>query len=128
MLEAALLGLINVLKCFECNQFRLDFVNTFGEGLLHYAAKGNQKKMTNYLLLRGCDPNVCNKFNESPIFIAAEMGSMSVLHLLYNHSLTKVDIADKFGDTIMHFAARDGQIDALQLILEKTHKLITRKN
>ena len=41
MLEAAQLGMINVLKCFESNQFRLDFTNTFGEGLLHFAAKGN---------------------------------------------------------------------------------------
>ena len=41
------------------------------------------------------------------------MGSMNVLTLLYNHSTTKADLADKFGDTIMHFAARDGQIDAL---------------
>ena len=46
MLEAALMGMVNVLKCFESPQYRLDFTNTFGEGLLHFAAKGNQKKMT----------------------------------------------------------------------------------
>ena len=75
MLEAAALGLINVLKALENPQYRLDFVNNFNEGLLHYAAKGNQEKMVHYLLLRGCDPNAVNKFLESPIFIAAEMGS-----------------------------------------------------
>ena len=41
MLSAAQLGLINCLKTCECPQYRLDYVNGFGEGLLHYAAKGN---------------------------------------------------------------------------------------
>ena len=41
MLMAAQLGLINCLKVCECPQYRLDYVNSFGEGLLHYAAKGN---------------------------------------------------------------------------------------
>jgi ankyrin repeat protein len=58
MLEAASLGLINVIKAFESNMYRLDFTNAFGEGLLHYAAKGNQERMVHYLLLRKIDPNV----------------------------------------------------------------------
>ncbi len=41
MLEAATLGLINVIKALESNMYRLDFTNAFGEGLLHYAAKGD---------------------------------------------------------------------------------------
>ena len=45
MLEAAELGLINVLKSFESPQYRLDFINNLGEGLLHFAAKGDQEKM-----------------------------------------------------------------------------------
>lgn len=58
MLEAATIGLINVIKALESNQYRLDYCNAFGEGLLHYAAKGNQEKMVAYLLLRKVDPNV----------------------------------------------------------------------
>ena len=58
MLEAAHLGLINVMKACENPQYRINHVNHFGEGLLHYAAKGNQEQMVHYLLLRGIDPNV----------------------------------------------------------------------
>ena len=57
LLEAALLGLINVMKVVANPQYRIDYVNAFGEGLLHYAAKGNQEKTVHYLLLRGLDPN-----------------------------------------------------------------------
>ena len=56
------------------------------------------------------------------------MGSKQVLHTLYQDKRTKVDLADKFGDTIMHFAARDGQLEILEYILEKTRKLISRTN
>ena len=58
MLEASLLGEINVVKSLECPQYTIAYVNSFGEGLLHYAAKGNQEKMVAYLLKRGIDPNV----------------------------------------------------------------------
>lgn len=128
MLEAAQLGLVNVIKAFESPQFRIDYVNNFGEGLLHYAAKGNQERMVHYLLLRGLDPNVANKFRESPLFIAAEMGSKQVLHTLYSDRRTKTEISDKFGDTILHFAARDGQLEIVEYILEKTKKLMNKEN
>ena len=64
--------------------------------------------MVHYLLLRGLDPNVCNKFRESPIFIAAEMGAVQVFHTLWSDKRTRIDIKDKFDDTLVHFAARDG--------------------
>ena len=129
MLEASLLGLINVVRALECPQYRLEtYVNGFGEGLLHYAAKGNQEKMVAYLLKRGIDPNIQNKFKETPIFIAAEMGAKQVLHTLYSDRRTKADLQDKFGDTIMHFAARDGQFECLEYIISKTKKLMNVTN
>ena len=69
------------------------------------------------------DPNPLNKLNESPIFLAAEQGSMHVLKILYGDQRTKVDLINKFGDTIMHLAARDGQYEALEYILVNTKKL-----
>ena len=35
---------------------------------------------------------------------------------------------DKFDDTIMHFAARDGQLEILEYIINKSKKLINNKN
>lgn len=41
MLLAAMHGLVNVIKYFESMNYPLTSVNAFGEGLLHFAAKGN---------------------------------------------------------------------------------------
>ena len=49
-----------------------------------------------------------NKFLETAMFIAAEMGSEQVLHILASDKRTKIDAQDKFGDTVLHFACRDG--------------------
>jgi len=35
--------------------------------------------MVHYLLLRGLDPNIQNKFNETPLFSAAESGKLEVV-------------------------------------------------
>ena len=52
MLYAAQFGLINIIKFIESEgpQNNINFVNNFGEGLLHYAAKGDNAKMVSYLL------------------------------------------------------------------------------
>lgn len=64
--------------------------------------------MVSYLLQKGCDPNVQNKFLETPMFIAAEMGAELVLNILASDKRTKIEHQDKFGDTVLHFACRDG--------------------
>ena len=46
--------------------------------------------MLAWLLQKGADPNQLNKFKESPIFIAAENGSMQVLHTLFTDKRTKL--------------------------------------
>ena len=60
LLYAAQFGLINIIKFIETEspQFQLNYTNSFGEGLLHYAAKGNQPKMVSYLLQKNIDPNM----------------------------------------------------------------------
>jgi len=78
------------------------------------------------LLLRGLDPNVENKFLETPIFIAAEMGSINVLALLLDFNGTRVDKQDKFGDNIMHVAARDGQHEVISYLINKYGKRLFR--
>jgi hypothetical protein len=41
--------------------------------------------------LKGVDPNQENKFLETPIFIAAEMGSLTVLNVLAGDKRTKIE-------------------------------------
>ena len=81
MLLAACHGLISVIKFFA-PQVNLSYKNSFEDTLLHYAAKGGQAKMSLYLLLKGSDPQSQNKFNETPIFLAAEAGHLDVVNIL----------------------------------------------
>ena len=130
MLYAAQFGLINIVKFIESEspQFNLSYANAFGEGLLHYAAKGNQAKMVSYLLQKGVDPNMQNKFLETPMFIAAEMGSEQVLHILASDKRCRIDHQDKFGDTVLHFACRDGQFEIVAYLVKKSRRLARIKN
>lgn len=45
---------------------------------------------------------------ETPIFLAAENGHMDVVNILMKDPRTNIEHQDKFGDTVLHFAARDG--------------------
>lgn len=82
MLLAACHGLINVIKFLEGPSYPISYKNNFGDSLLHFAAKGGQSKMSMYLMHKGISSMVQNKFNETPIFLAAEAGHLDVVNIL----------------------------------------------
>ena len=58
MLLAASQGYVNIIKFYECNMYPLGFQNSFGDSLIHCAAKGSQAKTVLYLLRRGLRPTI----------------------------------------------------------------------
>ena len=48
--------------------------------------------------------------------------------LLCKEKETKVDHQDKFGDTALHFAARDGQVEVCDFLIKKYKRLVKIKN
>ena len=96
--------------------------------MLHFAAKGQQAKTVHYLLLRGIKPTIQNKFDETPLFSAAESGNIDVVNRLLKEKDCKIDHQDKFGDTALHFAARDGQAEVCEYLIKKFRKLVKVKN
>jgi hypothetical protein len=56
MLLAACHGLINVIKFLEGPSHAITYKNSFGDSLLHFAAKGGQAKMCLYLIHKGISP------------------------------------------------------------------------
>ena len=56
------------------------------------------------------------------------MGNEQVLNILASDKRCKVDHQDKFGDTAMHVACRDGQFDILLYLLKKNSRLKKVKN
>ena len=91
MLLAACHGLINVIKFLEGPSHPITYRNSFGDSLLHFAAKGGQAKTCLYLMLKGISPMVQNKFNETPIFLAAENGHIDVVNILAKDPRTNLE-------------------------------------
>ena len=91
MLIAASLGYINIVRFLEKPHLPLSYANSFGEGLVHFAAKGDQAKMVWYLIQRGLDPHSENKFEQTALFMAAEAGSLKVLRILCADPNAKLD-------------------------------------
>mmetsp|Transcript_32892 Transcript_32892/g.50295 ORF Transcript_32892/g.50295 Transcript_32892/m.50295 type:complete len:81 (+) Transcript_32892:405-647(+) len=65
---------------------------------------------------------------ETPIFAAAESGSIDIVMMLAKEKDIKIDHQDKFGDTALHFAARDGQLDVTDFLIRKHKRLVKIKN
>ena len=128
MLAAAQHGFTHIVKFYECGMYPLTYQNAFGDSLLHGAAKGSQAQTCYYLMKRGLRPTVQNKFCETPLFAAAEAGSLEVVNLICQQKDNKIDHQDKFGDTALHFAARDGQLDVLEYLCKKHRRLVKIKN
>ena len=91
MLLASCHGLLNVVKFLDGPAQSINYKNSFGDSLLHFAAKGGQAKMCLYLIYRGLNPMLQNKFNETPIFLAAENGHIDVVNILVKDSRTNLE-------------------------------------
>ena len=83
--------------------------------------------MVEYLLLKGIDPQKKNKFNETAIFSCAENGSVEVLNMLAKDSRSNINQEDKFGNVILHIAARNGQADIIEYIMSSSYTTKSRK-
>lgn len=69
-----------------------------------------------------------NKFHETPIFLAGEAGHLDVVNILAKDPRTFLEHQDRFGDTVLHFAARDGQLEITDYLMKKNKKLARIKN
>jgi len=92
----------------ESPQYPLYYQNNFGDSLLHYAVKGESMEMIQYLLLKGLHPHQPNKLLATPLYYAIENGNEKIFAILANDKRQNFDWLDKFGETVIHVAAREG--------------------
>ena len=84
--------------------------------------------MVHYLILLGIRPTIMNKFNETPLFAAAESGNIDAVNRICREKDTKIDHQDKFGDTPLHFAARDGHQEICEYLIKRNRRMVKIKN
>ena len=80
------------------------------------------------MLKRGVRPSLSNKFKETALFSAVESGNLDIVTMICKEKDNKIDHQDKFGDTVLHFAARDGMGEICEYLIKKHKRLMKIKN
>lgn len=91
----------------------------YGETPLHYAARGGQPEIAEFLLLRGANPNAQDNFGDTPLMDALKYSSVDVVEKLLLHPRINVKISNCDGATALHIASERGDAKVIQKILEK---------
>lgn len=65
---------------------------------------------------------------ETPLFMACETGNLDCVNVICKEKGVMLDHQDKFGDSALHFAAREGQLEICDYLLRKGAKLAQIKN
>lgn len=129
-----------LIECFaELNQR-----NITGESPLSIAAQYGHVSVIRVMLKHGANVNLCNNKVESPLSIATQHGHVSVIKALIEHGVTvgitplliaikldnedatellikhgsKLDYKNKYGNTLLHVAARFGCLKAINVLIK----------
>lgn len=110
---------------FFAKNVPLNYCNKFLDTVLHYAAKGGNLEIVQFLLSNNV-AQTANLFGEYPVFYAAEEGHTNIVDLLMQSGIA--ERKDKFGDNLLHFAAREGHEETCKLLVKKKKELINAVN
>jgi ankyrin repeat protein len=85
---------------------------------LHAAASVGNLELVRLLIQRGADPNLANRFGETPLFFAAEHGHRSVAQELVSRGASLHRRSRYTGMTPLGLAAEGGHVETVSLLLE----------
>ncbi|XP_057661221.1 uncharacterized protein LOC130896874 [Diorhabda carinulata] len=90
------------------------------ESLLHWAVLQHDLKRVDLLLKKGHDVNVRNFKDETPLQIAFKHKFKSIIkRLLQQDEIDFASTLDEEGNTLLHFAVEDNDIDTTDILLKK---------
>jgi ankyrin repeat protein len=88
----------------------------WGRRPLHYAARDGDLAMSKHLVdVRNADVNIMNKFNQSPMFSAAENGHLNICEFLVEKG-ADLNLRDSDGNTAFMMAALAGCLKVCQFL------------
>ena len=121
LLNAAASGQVAMIQwSLECDDARIDEIDSKGNCALHFAARYGHTDAVKFLLERNAelvkiknDANTCEK---TALHEAAEGGHLEVIKLLLQFK-AEVDAQDRWGSTALHIAAETGHAGVLEQLI-----------
>lgn len=85
---------------------------------LHYAARGGNKEILQYLVDHGLDPESCTQSGSTILHLAAYDGNTDIVLYICSQYPQLINILDSTGHTAAHYAAGSGEVPVLLNILK----------
>ncbi|XP_067653126.1 ankyrin-3-like [Haliotis asinina] len=118
VMHAAAQGKNEVFDILVKNGANLSDTDVDGSNILHWACRGGNAKIVNYILIRNiADINSNNGDGETPVLLAACHGRREVFDVLVVNG-ANLSVVDKNGDNILHFACSGKDEKIVQHVLE----------
>ena len=80
------------------------------------------------LLTKGADGRNANAVGATPLHLASQNGHAPVVALLLRENKQPVDVRDRAGRTALMFAAQEGKVEVLTLLIEAGASCAARSN
>ena len=98
-----------------------------GSSLLHCCSLSDKPKSMAYLIMNGCNVNIKNDFEETPLHWIAKSGATDSCKLLIVQG-ANINSEDSDGNTPLHWACEYDNIDIIKILLQSKNLDLNVKN
>ncbi|XP_062611592.1 putative ankyrin repeat protein RF_0381 [Saccostrea cucullata] len=105
----------------------LEMRDNDGWTALHSACFGGSKEIVNFLLNKGLDINALSNDGKSILHIACFSGKFEVCKYLVENNPHLLHVRDKSSETVLHDAAWGGNVQIVELLIEKKMDVNSRQ-
>ncbi len=95
----------------------IDFRDANGATALFYAVNNNYLDLVKELMYYGANPNISTYEKFSPLMAAASNGSFDIAEVLLRYKRTKINLADQYNLTALHYAAYYNNLAIVDMLL-----------
>ncbi|CAG7728426.1 unnamed protein product, partial [Allacma fusca] len=111
---------VGILKIIAKIETQFGDPDEDGNTPLHFAVDSEAVDAISFILTHGADGDVLNKKLQSPLHLAAELGRVTSLKALANHSsLLDVNLPGECGRTPLHSACIQDQPECVKILIEE---------
>ncbi|XP_061185021.1 ankyrin-2-like [Saccostrea echinata] len=90
-----------------------------GWTVLHSACRGGSVEIVAFLIKKGLELNALSNDGKSILHIACLSGKFEICEYLVENHSNLLDVRDRFSNSVLHDAARGGNIQIVKLLIEK---------